>query len=275
MALLAVWAGGVVTATQVTRGDHASEIVRGEVPGGPSTSQTIMVPSLRQLLVLVVPPAPAEAYRSAVLEDNALGKKTAGGREWAFRQLRRFYALNPQVLLFRALRDLWDDESAGQPLLALLCAMARDSVLRASSTVIVNAQIGAVIGPRDFEEAIEATFTGAYGDNTRRTTAQKLASSWAQAGHLHAEAVTRKVRRRVACTPAALAYALMLGHLQGARGQAVFDTLWTAVLDQSEAHLMELAFSASQRRFMEFRSAGGVVDVSFNELLRPFEGEPS
>ena len=104
----------------------AAEIVRGDLPGGPSTSQTIMVSSLQRLLSLLPPGAPPEVYRSAVMEDNVLGKTTTGGREWAFRQLRRFYALDPRALLFRALRDLWLDDASGQPLLALLCATARE-----------------------------------------------------------------------------------------------------------------------------------------------------
>jgi hypothetical protein len=36
---------------------------------------------------------------------------------------------------------------------------------------------------------------------------------------------------------------------------------------------MDLAFGASQRGLLELRSAGGVVDVGFRELLRPIEGE--
>jgi hypothetical protein len=67
----------------------------------------------------------------------------------------------------------------------------------------------------------------------------------------------------------------MLGYLQGIRGQALFDTLWAKVLDHPKSHLFDLAFIASQRGLMEFRQAGGVVDVSFRELLRPFEGELS
>ena len=55
------------------------------------------------------------------MDENVLGKATTSGREWAFRQLRRFYALDPQSLLFRALRDLWEYDPEGQPLLALLC----------------------------------------------------------------------------------------------------------------------------------------------------------
>ena len=106
-----------VTGTGVS---NDSEIVRGDVPGGPSTSQTIMVSSLQRLLAELPPDAPPSSYRTAVMEENVLGKQTVSGREWAFRQLRRFYALNPQSLLFRALRDLWEHGKADQPLLALL-----------------------------------------------------------------------------------------------------------------------------------------------------------
>jgi len=251
---------------------QAGEIVPDDVPGGPSTSQTIMVASLQRLLSLLPPGASPDAYRSAVMEENVLAKETRSGREWAFRQLRRFYALDPQSLLFRMLRDLWPDDTSGQPLLALLCAIARDPVLRASASVIVAAEPGAVIGPGDFEAAIEGVFPGAYKASTRRTTAQKVASSWAQAGHLQAKKPTQKVRVRVHPTPAALAYALLLGYLQGGRGQGLFETLWSQVLDEPKSRLVDLAATASQRGMLEFRHAGGVMDISFHHLLRPFDG---
>ena len=53
----------------------------------------------------------------------------------------------------------------------------------------------------------------------------------------------------------------------------LFDTVWAHALDQPTSLLQDLAFGASQRRLMEYRHAGGVVEISFHELLRPFEGE--
>jgi len=253
--------------------ERATEIVPGDVPGGPSTSQTVMIASLSRLIDLLPASAPAHAYRSAIMDENVLGKKTAGAREWAFRQLRRFYGLDPESLLFRAIRDLWPDDRAGQPLLAILCAMARDPVLRASAPMVLGSEIGAAIGPDDFEVAIEEAFPGTYGANTRRTTAQKLASSWNQSGHLKAESPTRKVRTRVVSSPTSIAYALLLGHLQGIRGEALFETLWAQVLDRPKSRLLDLASVASQYGMLEFRHAGGVVEIGFNELLRPFNGK--
>jgi hypothetical protein len=229
-----------------------------------------MLSSLVRLLALLPPEVVPVAYRSAVMDENVLAKDTASGREWAFRQLRRFFALDPHALLFRALRDLWGDDP-GQPLLAMLCALARDPVLRASSSVVLAAAPGRVVGPGDFGAAIEAAFPGAYNANTLRTTGQNVASSWAQAGHLHAEGPNRKVRALVHPTPAVLTYALLLGHLQGARGQALFQTLWTEVLDEPRSRLLDLAVAASQRGMLEFRKIGDVIEVSFHQLLRPLD----
>lgn len=252
--------------------ERSAEIVPGDRSGGPSTSQTIMVSSLSALLDLTPTTAPAVAYRIAVIDENVLGKRTAGAREWAFRQLRRFYALDPTSLLFRALRDLWPDPQ-GRPLLALLCAMARDPVLRASAPMVLAADYGTVIGPDDFEGVVENIFPGAYRPSTRRGTAQKLASSWQQAGHLAALNPTRKVRTRVISSPSSVAYALLLGHLGGVRGAALLDTPWTRVLDQPGSRLIDLGVAASQRGMLEFRHAGGLIDVSFRALLRPFDDE--
>lgn len=263
-----------MTMAEATSSDRGSrEIVPGDVPGGPSTSQTIMVSSLRALLAELPADARPGDYRAAVLEDNLLGKQTASGREWAFRQLRRFYALDPRSLLFRALRDLWDDDSEDQPLLAILCALARDPVLRASAVVITGSDDGEVITSSDFEAAIEDEFPGAYKENTRRTSAQNVASSWDQAGHFHQEKRGSKTRTRVRPTRAATAYALLLGYLQGQRGQALFETSWAQVLDQPVSSLLDLAASASQAGMLEFRSAGGVLEVTFHALLRPFDGD--
>jgi hypothetical protein len=261
------------TALDGTIGDRADEIVPGDIPGGPSTSQTIMVSSLQQLLSVVPEDAPAAAYRAAVMIDNVLGKQTSGSREWSFRQLRRFYGLDPQLVLFRALRDLWQDDVVGQPLLALLCAMARDPVLRTSATVIQSAKLNAPVGAPDFNDHIEVAFPGVYKDSTRKTAAANLASSWQQAGFLRAENTKRKVRAHATATPAAVTFALMLGHLQHERGQALFETIWARTLDQPTTRLIDLAVAASQRGLLEFRHAGGVIDVTFHRLLRSFAGD--
>src|SRR5262249_32635564 len=161
-----------------------------------------------------------------------LGKDTEAARLRTFRYLRELYLLRPDALLFHALRDLWPDDREAQPLLAGLCALARDAVFRASSEAIMRSYAGETLTARDFAEAVHERFPGVYGENTLATIGRNVFSSWEQSGHLASGRRRRKFRVRATCHPANVAYALMLGHLEGVRGQALFTTLWAKVLDQ-------------------------------------------
>jgi hypothetical protein len=251
----------------------AAEISPGDISGGPNTSHTIMVAALGALLNAVPSHAAFSDYERAALESNVLGKQTEEARRRTFRYLRELYLLRPDALLFRALRDLWLHDRQAQPVLAGLCAVARDAVFRASSDAITRSHAGDMLTARDFAQVVGERFPGVYRDTTLAKIGRNVFSSWEQTGHLARHARLTKVRTRPTCQPANVAYALMLGFLEGARGQALFKTLWANVLDQPMSHLYELASSASQRGLMEFRHAGGVVEVSFHELLRPFDGE--
>ena len=64
-----------------------------------------------------------------------------------------------------------------------------------------------------------------------------------------------------------MALALLLGHLCGARGRSLFDTGWAQVLDTAPGGLDSLAFAASQRGWIDFRSMGDVVEIGFTHLI--------
>jgi hypothetical protein len=261
-----------VTANELRR-TLVSGIVSAELSGGPNTSHTIVVGALSALLDAVPPDAPQEEYERAALEGNVLAKQTDGARRRTFRYLKELYLLRPNAILFRALRELWAGDPAARPLLAGLCALARDSVFRASSDAIVHSRPGDALTSGEFADAVRQHFPSNYRDSTLAKIGRNVFSSWEQTGHLAGGRRTAKLRTRATCRPANVAYALMLGYLEGATGRNLFETLWIRVLDQPTSHLLDLANGASQHGLLEFRSAGGVVEVGFNELLRPFEGE--
>ena len=254
--------------------DGVVEIVPADTSGGANTSHTILVAALRALLTEVPAGGSLADYEEAALEGNVLGKGTDAARRRTLRYLKQLYLLRPDSLLFRALRDLWEDEDDAQPLTAGLCALARDPVFRASSGAILSSVPGEPLTAALCASAVSERFPDSYNDATLAKIGRNTFSSWEQTGHLVTAEHPVKLRKRAICRPTNIAYALLLGYLQGHRGSALFDTFWAGALDQPKSHLMDLAFSASQKGFIEFRSAGGVIDVSFHELLRPFSRGP-
>lgn len=249
------------------------EIVRGDRSGGATTSHTIVVPALQRLMNEVGTRASAADYERAVLEDNLLGKSTIGARRRTLRYLRELYILRPNSLLFRALGDFWNDDPSGQPLLAGLCALARDPVFRASGETIFKAEPGDQVTSSDLAESVAAAFPDSYSESTLAKTGRNTFSSWEQTGHLKAIPQVGKVRQRAVCTPSTTAFALFLGHLEGISGHALFSTSWAIALDRSSDQLINMAVSASQRSLINFRYSGGVFEVGFAELLRPMEDQ--
>ena len=251
----------------------AEEIVAAGIRQSAITSQSIGVPEFEIVMGAVPLGSSQAAYEAAIVDENVLGLRTTTSRQWRFKTLRRLYQLSQESMLFRALSDLWPGDPEARPLLACLCALSRDTVFRATADFVVSLGIGDEIHHSDFVAPIAAQFPDAYQNATIATIAKKAYASWGQTGHLGEAEGGNRIRIRAVCKPENVAYALMLGHLEGHRGEALFDTVWARVLDHPRSRLYDLAFAASQRGMLEFRSAGGVVEVGFRELLRPMEGE--
>lgn len=230
----------------------------------------MMLPELRAVLAAFPASTCTDEYRAAVVDENVLAKGTLTTRRATFRQLRELYALDPSVLVFRALRDLWDSDSSAQPLLAVLCATARDPILRASASVIIDTPLGETVTPESLASAVQEVFPDRYLASVRRVIGRNVLGSWRQSGHV-APAPGRQ-RARAQCRPAAVAYALFLGHLCGVRGEALFETLWCQLLDTPVHLLHEQAIVASRQGWLEYRHAGTVTDITFRHLEREESG---
>lgn len=235
------------------------------------SSRSIMLADLRQLLTSTPVVATCDDYRVAIMEENVLGKDTASTRLWTWKKLRALYGLDPRLTVFRCFRRLWEDEPEARPLLAILCACARDPLLRMSASVILQAPLDSVVGPADFANAVREAAPDRFTPGSLKAIGNRLCSSWTQSGHL----LGTKVRRRAhpSVSPAATAYALLLGRLTGFRGPLLFWTFWTALLDVPREGLYDLAAEASRRGWIDFRRAGSVADVGFSRLLTSEEQE--
>jgi hypothetical protein len=240
--------------------------------GGAHLSRTMMLGELETLLSATDRPNATQAdYRHAIVEENCLGKRSQQTRALTYRHLADLYSLDPQVTLFRTLSYFWSRDPQAHPLLALLSAYARDAVLRMSAPFILTMPQGTVTGREEMEAFLDSVEPGRFSKATLRSTAQNLNGTWTQAGHLMGK--VRKVRTRPEATPGAVAYALLLGYLTGARGESLFRSEYVRLLDCPVDRAVELAEVAARQGWIVFKRVGDVIEVLFPQLLTAQEQE--
>ena len=241
-------------------------------PTGTHLSSTLKLEELRSLLARRPVSATVGSYRTAIVDQNVLGKPTATYRRITFERLRELYGLDPGLLVFRSLDDLWDADESAQPMIALLCSTARDPILRAMTPLLLSLPAGATIKTVELADEADRHFPAKFVPSSRVRLGRNVASTWEKAGLLSGRQF--KIRAKVQARPTSLAYALLLGDLCGKRGQALFTTLWATMLDTPVHELKELAVIASRQGWIEYRASGDVVEVSFRYLMRD-QGEPT
>ncbi len=234
---------------------------------GTHSTRPILLRELTEVLEALPPNASRDDYRTAIVDDNLLGKPTRATRLTTCQCLTQLYGLDPAVPLFRVLRRLWDFDRRdphGRPLLALLAALARDPLLRLTGKPVLALLPGAEMVRQEFVAAIHSATGARFNRTVLKKVASCSASSWTQAGHL--EGKVRKFRRTVTPTPAAVSMALWLGNAEGLAGPDLIDSRWAAALDLPGGALLPHAAEASRLGLIRLRAAGNVVEVSTGTL---------
>lgn len=232
---------------------------------GAHTSRTFMLSELEQVFAVVSPEASRVGYADAIVDGNVTGKRTAATRSLTNQRLGELYGLDPTVTLFRALRFYWSRDEEGRPLLALLCAIARDPLLRLTAPPVLSLAPGEELMRQSALDAVTEAAGHRLNESIIDKVVRNASSTWTQSGHLDGR--VRKIRKPVKATPMAVAYALLLGYLLGLRGSRLFDTLWTAVLDANRDELTFLAMDAKRMGGLNIRHGGGVTEVDFGSVL--------
>ncbi len=244
-------------------GEGSSSLALGDF--STHASKTMMLSELSLLLEAVPADGLPDEYRSAVLDENVLLKKSDSTRKKSLKHLRELYVLDARNLLFDVLRTLYGHERASLPMLAVLMAVSRDGLLRATAPVILEAPAGAPVTVSMLSETVSAAFPDRMSPITLESVGRRTASSWTQSGHLKGR--MKKVRARAVASVGAVVFALMLGHLCGVRGLPLYETLWARLLNAPANEIDALAFAASQRGLLEYRRMGDVAEFGFSRLL--------
>jgi hypothetical protein len=240
---------------------------------GTHSSRTLMLAELSDLLESTSSSSQRDDYSAAIIDGNALHKRTAAGRVQARQRLIELYGLDPQIPVFRVFRSLWDVSGEARPQLALLLALARDSLLHATAPPILALPIGSELGRQTVTDAVIEATESRLKPSVVDKVVRNASSSWTQSGHLEGRA--RKFRRQVPPNPAGVAFALVLGYLLGQRARRLFETEWMAIFDGSFEAKLEAAAEAKRLGWLDLRFGGGVVEVGFPGLLTAGEEELS
>ena len=232
---------------------------------GPHAARTMMLEDISTLCSHLPVNASRANYAREAIELNSLGKPTKKARELALRHLSTLYGLDPSLAVFRVFRRLWASDEAARPVLALFVALARDPLLRSTQGFILAKQPGEMVSREELEQVLAGAHQDRFSPASLKSFAQNVNSTWTQAGFLVGR--TRKARTVPVVTPANVAFALFLGHLEGLSGQRLFTSPWTNLLGRTPSELEALAISASHRGLLVFLNAGGVKEVRFPDYL--------
>ncbi len=232
--------------------------------GGGHQSKTMMLSELSIILGVAEARGLPETL-AAVQSENLLGKPSTAAATSALKNLTSLYGLKAPPAVTRAMVRLWVDGSESRPMLAVLCALARDPLLRDTAQAVLTAPVGTSVGAKDLAEALVQKHPDRFSPGMLRSLAQNCASTWTQSGHLSGK--VNKVRTRVEATPEATAFAAFIAQAAGFGGSAVLSSPWMAVLDAPPEEQLGLLRRAQGRGLVRVRHAGAVFELQISPEL--------
>jgi hypothetical protein len=232
---------------------------------GAHSARTMMFAELTQLFDGRPVDALPEHYRGDIELANVLHKPTSKSRTLTWRHLVDLYGMNTEIPLFRIFRQLWESDASARALLACQMALTRDSILRMSKAKILSLQLGERMAREDMEQALSEQCPDRFSPAMLKSLAQNVNGTWTNAGYLQGR--NKKHRSEPEVRPVNVAFALLLGYLQGATGNRLFTTEWTKVLCCRQERLLELARQASYSGLVTFKHSSEVMEVTFPDYL--------
>jgi hypothetical protein len=260
---------GGVTDCPGNLGDLHTDLGFKTGSSGAHSARTMMLADLTALLASAPAEAKRDDFNKRIVEENCLGKKTTSNRWLTARHLADLYGLDQGVTVFRLLRVFWSADAAARPMLALLCANARDALLRLSAKKVLETKPGETVTSSDFVNFFTHELPGRFSQAMTTSLAQNVGATWTHAGFLKGKIT--KTRTRPVVTPAVAAYALGLGYLCGLRGQVLLESFWARLLDMPREQAIGQAQEAAKRGWLDFKGAGNIFEINFHQLLTPKE----
>lgn len=227
------------------------------------TSRTMMFAELSQVMNHGV----EGGDFNEVLNSNVSNKLSNTNLIKTNQYLKHLYGFNNEDLLFRCFKHYWTlVNNEKKSILALLFALSNDYLLRESIDIVINTKVGEKVAIEKFDENIEKYHQGKYSDNTRRSAAQNVASSWKQAGYIQGK--VKNIRVQPIHDYYTVAFALLLSYLHGDRGDYILLSKWIKALSLNTEELRDLIKEAAKRDLLQYQYGGNVTVISFENQLK-------
>ena len=232
--------------------------------GGGHQSKTLMLRELSALLSEAGSRGLAAAI-IAVSSENLFGKTSGAASESALANLAKLYGIKAPPAIARALIRLWAVDATARPMLALLCALARDPLLRDAADVVMRTSLGGSLRWPQIAEEIERRHPGRFSPAMLKSLSQNCASSWTQSGHVSGKVA--KTRTHAKASPEAAAFAALIAQYAGFGGPALLSSPWMVVLDAPPEERLGLLRRAQGRGLVRVRHAGAVFELKTSPEL--------
>jgi len=200
------------------------------------------------------------------MSNNVFGKKSQDGIKKTGNFLTQLYGFDNSIPAFRAFEHFWlECDRDERALISFIFALKNDYLLQESISVVSNCKAGNKVAIEAMMENIEKFHPKRFTDNTLRSVAQNIASSWKQAGLITGK--VKNIRTQPDISYKVVAFAMLLSFLEGDRGDFIMQSNCVNALCLSETKLRELAVEASKRDYLQYQYAGNVTSISFDKLI--------
>lgn len=235
---------------------------------GAHTSRSLMTADLATLINYIQDhTVEFEVYSNAIIEENCLGKESLKNRSITAKNLKQLYTLDASFPVWTALRFLYEKDNNSLPLLALLCALGRDELLRAYQPFLLSKEYGLIITRSETEQFFDELYPGRFSPVMLKSLAQNINGSYTLTGHFVGR--TKKIRNKPKATTASVVYAVYLSTLQGTRGLSLLSTDFIKILELNTGQAIEHLQIASQKGWVNLKHMGEVLEVNFPHFPNP------
>lgn len=201
------------------------------------------------------------------LQENITGKQTQKNLQRTNAALTRLYELDDKSVGFTCFKYFWNKvEESERPLLAFLFASANDFLLYDSLEALINTPVGSAIGSSYLSDIITKNHPGLFSPNTIASASRNLVSSFRQAGFLTKPPDNLKIK--ISPGLYSFSFACLIAYLKGNHGTLIQESKWIEIFGLDSSTFRDFAVQASLNDIMEYKFAGSVVTISFNNFFK-------